>query len=312
MMNNKKWTVLLGTWLIGGALAAATPAALAETRSEACIRYAQTATSQNRTNNKSQCGYTGLRWSDDFDGQKKWCMGVRPAITKAENDARYQLLDACFAKKADVENRKHPIRVPDACSRNPEQYQPVRYLFTRQSYMEDPQVTQPVGLIDHDFNADRQSDYIFLERSPQHKFRTILCMSHASSWKRLPLYAVEENVSDYFGLGSDHVDVRNGKLYLSNGYSEHNWGSSSTVYEYSYSQQAQGFLLDTVTQSFQSGDGTQPETSEVRDYVKGEIRESVNCKTNIMEYVKEFCVHKDNVVTKMKPADYTLAKRRFK
>ncbi|MEZ5537413.1 MAG: hypothetical protein R3F02_17555 [Thiolinea sp.] len=311
-MQNHRIQVLLALLLITG-MTHSGPL-LATTRAEQCAAYARTAVDQNQTNKRVKCNYTGPRWSDDFAAQQRWCMTVRPAISAAENQARDRLLNACYANKADVKNRQYPLIVPGACRYNPQGYQPVRYYFTRSAYNADPEVLTavPGGLITTDFNKDHKNDYIFLERSPAHKFRIILCMSQNNSWKRLPLFDVTEDTSDYYAISGKYVSLNDdGKLQIDDGYNEHNLGSRSLISEYSYSPQAEEFLLDTYTESFSTGDGTQANYSTVKDYVKGEIRETVDC-SSLMEDFRQGCVQKDNVITPMKPPEYSIDKRRFR
>jgi len=60
-----------------------------------CDQYAQLAVEQNEQNKQRQCGFEGLRWSNDKKGQKQWCMAVRRELTAKENQARQGLLASC-------------------------------------------------------------------------------------------------------------------------------------------------------------------------------------------------------------------------
>lgn len=302
-LKRKCHLIALGLFMAGNISAVS-----AASRAEECTDYANTATSQYQQNEFAQCGYKGPRWSNDHAGQKQWCMDVRPAITQAENTARAQLLTACYARKADVKNNKDPLMLPGACRWNRENYKPVRYIFSRNAYNEAPTATAPVpgGLITWDFNQDRNNDYIFVERSPAHTFRSILCVSSPTGWQRQQLSTITEDVSSHFSAEGDHLYFEKGKLSVSRSHHEHNWGTDSSTRTYSYSMQHKTLLLDTVVAESTSGDGMRENTKTVRDYVKGEIRETVVCSPML-----DSCEAKDNVVTKMKPAEYTVAKRRF-
>lgn len=307
-LKRKCHLMALGLFIAGNI-----PAVSAASRAEDCTDYANVATSQYQQNEFAQCSYKGPRWSNDHAGQKQWCMGVRPAITQAENTARAQLLTACYERKADVANNRDPLTLlPGACRWNHESYKPVRYIFSRNAYNETPVATAPVpgGLITWDFNQDRKNDYIFVERSPAHEFRSILCVSSPAGWKRQQLSTITEDVYSHFSAQGDHLYFEKGKLSMSQSHHEHNWGSDSSTWTYSYSMQHKALLLDTFVSESTSGDGMRANTKTVRDYVKGEIRETEVCTPAMIDR-GVYCEAKDNVVTKMKPADYTVAKRRF-
>lgn len=65
-----------------------------------CSSYATKAVSQYRTARAAHCNVAGLRWSDDFEGQKKWCESMREEVAQAENRARAGTLLACFHSSA--------------------------------------------------------------------------------------------------------------------------------------------------------------------------------------------------------------------
>ena len=297
--------------VLGLFIACNIPSVSAASRAEACKTYASTATAQYQLNKNAQCNYSGPRWSNDYNGQKQWCMGVRPTITQSENTARDKLLTACYESKADVENNKYPIPLPGACRWNRENYKPVRYIYTRNAYNQPPTPTAPVpgGLISWDFNKDRKMDYIFIERSPAHTFRSILCTSSSAGWKRQQLSTITEDIGAHFSAEGQSLYFNNGKFSMSTSHHEHNWGSDSSTWTYAYSMQHKALLLETFVSESTSGDGMRENTKSTTDYVKGEIRETVSCSSILLEMG---CKPKDNVVTKMKPADYTVAKRRFK
>jgi hypothetical protein len=308
MMNKQRAVFLIG---VGVVIASSTMTASAASRAEECASYASTATDQYRLSKHAQCNHNGSRWSGDLAGQTAWCMGVRKNITDAETAARSQLLIACYANKADAVNNRFPINLPGACRYNPEQYKAVRYIFTRTGYNTPPTNVMPIprGLITYDFNEDRKNDYVFVERNSVLKFRTIMCMSSPSGWKRQQLWSITADVSNDFTANLTDYSFNNGKLSYSTGYHEHNLGSYSNTWTYAYSVKEKAFLLETFVARSDSGDGMTPNTIEVSDYVKGEIRETVDCSA-VHTYGMP-CDAKNNVIRKMKPADYTVAKRRL-
>lgn len=61
-----------------------------------CTAYATKAVSQYHTARAAHCDIAGLRWNDDFEGQKKWCESMREDVAQNENRARAETLLACF------------------------------------------------------------------------------------------------------------------------------------------------------------------------------------------------------------------------
>jgi len=74
-----------------------------------CSQYAQTAVKQYQQNLQQQCGYSGLRWSDNKVGQMQWCLTVDEAITANENQVRQRLLDSCRSRKNSNTSRDRSI-----------------------------------------------------------------------------------------------------------------------------------------------------------------------------------------------------------
>ncbi|HRJ94750.1 ankyrin repeat domain-containing protein [uncultured Thiothrix sp.] len=63
-----------------------------------CDAYATKSTSQYQTAQAARCDVSGLRWSDDFTGQRDWCKSVREDVAQAETRARAETLLSCFGK----------------------------------------------------------------------------------------------------------------------------------------------------------------------------------------------------------------------
>jgi len=74
-----------------------------------CSNYAQLAVEQNKQNKQHQCGFSGLRWSDNLQGQKQWCLSVDQTIAANENQIRQGLLDICLAS-ANTATKNIPSR----------------------------------------------------------------------------------------------------------------------------------------------------------------------------------------------------------
>ena len=134
-------------------------------------------------------------------------------------------------------------------------------------------------------------------------------MSSPTGWKRQQLSTITEDISNHFSTQDEQISFRNGKLSTGTFRHEHNWGSDSSTWTYAYSMKHKALLLETFVQESMSGDGMREDTKSVTDYVKGEIRETVKCGGGMADLGIP-CESK-NTVRKMKPADYTVAKRRF-
>ena len=68
-----------------------------KTGSDRCRNYAATAVRQNQSNINGQCGYSGRRWSSDYQSHYSWCMGVPETSTRSETEARQTVLIECSA-----------------------------------------------------------------------------------------------------------------------------------------------------------------------------------------------------------------------
>lgn len=68
-----------------------------KTGSDQCRNYAATAVQQNQSNINGQCGYSGRRWSFDYQSHYSWCMGVPESSTRSETEVRQTALIECSA-----------------------------------------------------------------------------------------------------------------------------------------------------------------------------------------------------------------------
>ncbi len=87
-----------------------------------CRQYASTAVSQNQENLARKCGFTGTRWTSDYQGHYKWCMGVQQSYASSETLARANALRQCqsrpdhgprcqkYASTAVSQNRENQLR----------------------------------------------------------------------------------------------------------------------------------------------------------------------------------------------------------
>jgi hypothetical protein len=66
--------------------------------SQVCSAYAGQAVAQQDNNAMMNCGFTGGRWSNDFDGHFRWCQNATSTDLKREHDARRDELAQCAQK----------------------------------------------------------------------------------------------------------------------------------------------------------------------------------------------------------------------
>ena len=70
-------------------------APIREATNTRCDQYAKTAVSQNQENIRRRCGYTGARWSNNYQGHYDWCKRVSKAFADSETKAREDGLIKC-------------------------------------------------------------------------------------------------------------------------------------------------------------------------------------------------------------------------
>lgn len=152
-------------------------------RQNQCKHYTNTSVAQNASNIKLGCGFTGLRWSNNWKGQFDWCMTVLDPISGGENEFRKTQLANCKAKKASTSNPKNSPAIPAACHDPSKQYAAVKQV--NHSFRYERKLKSPVknGLIRYDYNKDRKPDYVFLETKGE-TARFAICLSRGNSYQR--------------------------------------------------------------------------------------------------------------------------------
>ena len=91
VMLRKCFPLMFGCVCLLGTLPAAL-ASIYDPEPSFCDAYATKAVSQHRTAQAASCNYTGLRWNDDFEGQKQWCHSAREDVARRETRARAEAL----------------------------------------------------------------------------------------------------------------------------------------------------------------------------------------------------------------------------
>lgn len=66
------------------------------TKADYCNNYALTAVQFSKSNTSWKCGYTGNRWSDDYNAHYEWCMKVPEFNSKHEANERKQAIEQCL------------------------------------------------------------------------------------------------------------------------------------------------------------------------------------------------------------------------
>ena len=113
-------------WCLGVSVAAANSESQARTNAlnrcqgttnRRCRRYADRAVNHNRRNLQWGCGFTGSRWSNNWNGHYNWCRGVSAAVANSEDRARVNALHSCqsgvsqrcrhYANRAVNQNRRN-------------------------------------------------------------------------------------------------------------------------------------------------------------------------------------------------------------
>jgi len=85
--------VLSSTIIIAGLLASA-GSALAQSLGF-CNDYANQAVISAVQNHDMSCGYSGLRWTANYQAHFSWCMSANPGHVMSERYARKHMLHAC-------------------------------------------------------------------------------------------------------------------------------------------------------------------------------------------------------------------------
>ena len=73
-----------------------------EIERDTCGEYAAKAVYQFRSQQLANCGFKGLRWSEDGAGQHQWCRTVRPIEAERETQARALDLMKCLNSQGSI------------------------------------------------------------------------------------------------------------------------------------------------------------------------------------------------------------------
>ena len=233
-------TILLSSFLYLFFIPSAYSASSDEWR---CNSYAQDAAEQNRQNRSASCGFTGLRWNNDKEGQKQWCLTVRRGITAKEHRIRKNMLENCFVRKSARTNPENQPNIPRACKDPSNIYLPVRNIYS--GYRYEKTLYKPVGrngLIKHDFSGDSQSDYLFIEQSRNNDVRLVSCFSNTQNGYQRQLTDMHFYTNSG-SLSSEQysISTRNGLLNIEINSFAHNEGSCFTSGFYTFNRKKQRF-----------------------------------------------------------------------
>ncbi|CAA6811965.1 MAG: Unknown protein [uncultured Thiotrichaceae bacterium] len=226
-----------------------------------CQHYATTATDQNKKNIDNNCGYSGARWSSDYNGQYQWCLTVKNTITQHENSERKKLLKSCMTRKTSRFSSKNQITLPQVCIDANKQYIPIRHIYSRNQYNEDSSTYQPIvdkkGYLQKDFNDDGVDDYLFVERDSTH-MRLAMCTSQADGKtlkRKSTSFRIHSEENPTTEISAQRIKYKDGKLIVSDSYQEHNWGTDSITSTYVFDPILDDFNLIHFVKTSTSGDG---------------------------------------------------------
>jgi hypothetical protein len=182
-------------------------------------------------------------------------------------------LSACGGIKQKPLNRSANLsginEIPTSCRDYQGKFKPVTHILSKGGYNSEPKSYQPIidskGFIAEDFNGDKLTDYIFIERAKK-DIQMILCMSDKNRLSRkITPFKVHETIEPDFQTISESIQFSGKVLILSINKHEHNWGSDSEISTYTYSSAYKDFILETQETTSTSGDGLRSDTFEFYD-----------------------------------------------
>ncbi len=216
----------------------------------ACDYYAQGAVKQHKQNLQSNCGFKGLRWSNDQKGHAKWCSTVRKTISAKEKTARDQMLKACFTKKASTGGVKNQLNIPPLCKDSNGQYTPIKSINSWYRYKKEQRTPVSNGLIKTDFNDDHRPDYVFIEQDKKQGVQLTTCVSYNNIYRRKPTKIAFSAKGDSLSSEGYEISMKGKQLHIRFTYFGHNEGSSFAEGYYAYNKNKRVFeLKDSISHS---------------------------------------------------------------
>ncbi len=70
-----------------------------------CDNYAKLAVAQYKASQDANCNFSGVRWNDDIEEQKQWCLTVTEELASEETLLRAEALIQCKSKTAKIKSR---------------------------------------------------------------------------------------------------------------------------------------------------------------------------------------------------------------
>lgn len=209
-----------------------------------CSNYASEAVEQNKQNQLAGCGFSGLRWNNDEEGQKRWCLTVPRSISSKENTIRKKQLDSCFQQKTARNNPNNQPKLPKSCQDSSHTFIPIKRLYSWYRYKREVYTAvKDNGVIKYDFNADGHKDYIFIERDNANTVRLAYCISTPTAYqRRLSNVKFNANSDDLSSLRYSFY-MKNGAFNIDINTFAHNEGSCFATGAYSYNQSTQKFKM---------------------------------------------------------------------
>jgi len=181
--------------------------------------------------------------------------------------------------------------IPSACKDLRGSFKPVTHILSKGSYNSEAKsyspIIDPKGFIAEDFNNDKITDYIFIERAKK-DIQLILCASDKNRLSRkITPFKVHETIELDFQTISESIQFTDNVLILSINKHEHNWGSDSEISTYTYNNNYKDFVLETQETTSTSGDGLHSDTFEFYD-LKNRRYKIMNTCGSLEEACKPF------------------------
>lgn len=255
-------------------------------KADFCQTYAETAVAQQTQNVKYGCGFTGLRWSNDLNGQRQWCSSVNPSIPKQENKQRAQLLKSCFGRfpPASVASNRNRLPIPASCTDPNQQFIPIRTINSLSHYHAKSSTYQPIidkkGYIKADLNKDTIDDFVFIEQNTHNSTRLAFCISQARTrthQRKSTPFKIYSEANASTERSSQRIEYKQGRLLITDQYQEHNWGTDSVQGTYTFAPQYNDLVLTHMIKTSTSGDGYRSNSYAEYDLINRRYVASSTC-----------------------------------
>ncbi len=188
-------------------------------------------------------------------------------------------------------NIKSIKNIPSICRDSSGSFKPVTHILSKGSYNSKatsyPPIVSPNGFIAEDFNHDKVTDFIFIERTKK-RIQMVTCVSDKNKlMRKVTPFKIHETIKPDFQTISESIQYSGVVLILTIDKHEHNWGSDREINSYTYSNIHKDFILEAQERTSNSGDGLRSDTFEFYD-LKNRRYEIINTCGKLEEGCKPF------------------------